>query len=89
MVNMPYKSKIKVKFCSEKACEMVKIALSVDEELQPSKLVREITVEGGNLIASFMSSDLKVLRVSMSGILDSLKLAAKTLNEFYDVQTEA
>jgi EKC/KEOPS complex subunit PCC1/LAGE3 len=81
----PFRSELKVQFGSAEEALMVKTALEVDEELQPTRVSRCFTVtRGGGLTVSFAAADLKLLRVSMSGVFDSLTLTAKTLNEFYD-----
>jgi hypothetical protein len=79
----PHTSCIRVSFGSAYEADLVSQALSVDEELQPQKITRRCSVQGSDLVVDFYAVDLKLLRVSMSGIFDSIIVLTKTLNEFY------
>ena len=46
----PFESNINIKFLTQKQAEMVKTSLEVDEELQPKRVKKLITVEENNLI---------------------------------------
>ena len=82
---------------------MVKSTLEVDNELQPHRITKTYDIvkknaDTGNtthdddscyiLNIVFLATDLKVLRVSMSGTYDMLIVAIKTLAEFSSIGSE-
>jgi hypothetical protein len=80
-----HSSSMRVKFGSANDAFMVLSTLEVDEELQPKKITRTITIDTEDpsvLVLRYEATDLKVLRVSMSGVMDMLVVATKTLLEF-------
>ncbi|CAI5532623.1 unnamed protein product, partial [Closterium sp. Naga37s-1] len=56
--------------------------LAVDAELQPDKLVRVITAHDTHLSVSFSCPDARLLRAAFNAFMDSLILAARTIEAF-------
>ncbi|GJP45177.1 hypothetical protein CLOM_g4599 [Closterium sp. NIES-68] len=56
--------------------------LAVDRELQPDKLVRVIMADGSTLNISFLCPDARLLRAAFNAFMDSLILAARTIEAF-------
>ena len=87
-MSLSYKSTISTKFNSLSDVQMIKSALEVDNELQPHRITKTYDIVNNNndncyiLNITFHATDLKVLRVSMSGTFDMLIVATKTLAEF-------
>ncbi|GAQ88574.1 hypothetical protein KFL_004410020 [Klebsormidium nitens] len=71
-----------VDFPTEEAAVIVCKTLSVDAELNPTKVFREIRVAGKQLLVSFAASDDRLLRTAVNGFKDMQKLAIRTLEEF-------
>ncbi|CAI7736248.1 unnamed protein product [Closterium sp. NIES-54] len=57
-------------------------SLAVDAELQPDKLVRVITAHDTHLSISFSCPDARLLRAAFNAFMDSLILAARTIEAF-------
>ena len=81
-VNQPNKGVIRMRLATQDQAENVKLCLDVDEELQPTKITRQITVDQNMLIISFTASHVKLLRVAINSIFDMLSVCAKTIMEF-------
>lgn len=77
-----YQSVLEVHYPSDEWATMVLNCLSVDSELQPDKLRREISVQGTKLRVGFATSDLRLLRAAFNAFMDMLILATKTLEQF-------
>ena len=56
--------------------------LGVDKELQGDKIQKWFEVENADLLVRFRSSELKLLRVSVSSVCDMAAVAVQTLDEF-------
>mmetsp|Transcript_28356 Transcript_28356/g.47669 ORF Transcript_28356/g.47669 Transcript_28356/m.47669 type:complete len:88 (-) Transcript_28356:306-569(-) len=82
--HLPYQSQIKVSFNNHEHAVIVQECLAVDEELQPTRLVKGFQVDGPVLIINFSASDLKMLRVGMSSFFDMSLVSAKSILEFGD-----
>jgi len=78
-----YETSMEIQYCSKEEVNIVKQALEVDKDLQPHRICRTFSQTDDNkLIIHFKAVDMKVLRVSMSGIFDMLIVATKMLSEF-------
>mmetsp|Transcript_33857 Transcript_33857/g.34492 ORF Transcript_33857/g.34492 Transcript_33857/m.34492 type:complete len:87 (+) Transcript_33857:458-718(+) len=77
-----HKAHMRIKFSSTEKARMICDCLNVDDELQPTKVSKALEVDDSFLIVSFASSELKVLRVTMSSFFDMILVATKTLLEF-------
>ncbi|KAI5657650.1 hypothetical protein M9H77_26443 [Catharanthus roseus] len=73
---------LEVNYGSEKKAGIVYSALTVDKELQPDKVKREVSVSDGKLIVHFEAIEARFLRASFSAFVDVLTLATKTIEEF-------
>lgn len=73
---------VRIEYPSEEYAVIVRDALSVEKELRPEMVQREITADGSTLVASFQATTLKGLRVSVGGFFDFLLLATRTLDTF-------
>ena len=57
-------------------------ALGVDDELQPSKASKALSVEGDALVARLSASEARLLRAVLSSYYDMLGVVVRTLREF-------
>ena len=81
-VNQPNKGVIRIRLATQDQADNFKLCLDVDEELQPTKITRQITVDQNMLIISFTASHVKLLRVAINSMFDMLSVCAKTIVEF-------
>eukprot|EP00271_Cylindrocystis_brebissonii_P004874 TRINITY_DN16795_c0_g1_i2.p1 TRINITY_DN16795_c0_g1~~TRINITY_DN16795_c0_g1_i2.p1 ORF type:complete len:121 (+),score=14.56 TRINITY_DN16795_c0_g1_i2:147-509(+) len=77
-----HRSILEVNFPSEQWAMIVMNSLSVDSELHPDKLRREISVQGPKLRVHFETAELRLLRAAFNAFMDMLILATRTLEEF-------
>ncbi|VVC87405.1 unnamed protein product [Leptidea sinapis] len=68
---------LQIPFSSPREAKLVYEVLNVDKELKGIK--RELSTDGAELIVNFEGEDLKKLRVSVNGFLQSIKLVTKTM----------
>jgi len=71
-----------INFEREHWARIVMNTLEVDKELRPSLVQRSMTVENSNLKVSMSSSELRMLRTSISSFFDMILLATRTINQF-------
>lgn len=82
-IQFKYKSILKIPMPDQESCIIAKRVLDVDDELQPMKLQRSISCEEDKfLIVTFYATELRALRVSMSGFHDMFLVVIRTLQEF-------
>ena len=79
---MPYVCSIEIPFASKRSAQLTLKALEVDEELTPQKVVRSIKVEEERLIVQIKSTELRLLRASVSSFFDMCMIAVRFLCEF-------
>ncbi|GER34298.1 RNA-binding KH domain-containing protein [Striga asiatica] len=72
---------LEINYDSEETARMVRAALSVDKELHPHKVKREMSVSGGQLSVRFEAVEARFLCASYSAFVDVLTLATKTIEE--------
>lgn len=86
MIEGAYESELRLSFPSEEKARVLMECLSVDEELQPTKISRAFSVEesaeGAVLVVKFVSTESRVLRVAMSSFMDMAIVSCKTMLEF-------
>ncbi|KAJ4850792.1 hypothetical protein Tsubulata_009781 [Turnera subulata] len=73
---------LEVDFGSEENASVVYAALSVDKELQPDKVKRQMSISDGKLSVHFEAVEARFLRASYSAFVDILALATRTIEEF-------
>ncbi|KAF5198486.1 Transmembrane protein [Thalictrum thalictroides] len=73
---------LEVDYGSDEIAQIVCSALSVDKELQPDKVKRNMSVSQGKLSVHFEAVEARFLRASYSTFLDIVTLATKTIEEF-------
>ena len=78
----PYTFSIKCPLPSATHATIVANTLSVDAELRPLFVTRQVTADGSCLIARFAAVDLRTLRAASSTFCDLLNLSCKTLEAF-------
>ena len=61
-------------------------AVSVDKELNASKVFRKCNANANTLNVNFASDNIKLLRISVTGMIDSLALATTAIDQFMDWQ---
>lgn len=69
-------------FPTEESAKAAAASVSVDPELRPDRVQREITVSGATVRACVRGNDAKFVRVSVSGMLEMFALATSTLAAF-------
>ncbi len=78
----PYTFSIRCPLPSPNHATIVANTLSVDEELRPQFVTREITADGSCLIVRFAAVDLRTLRAASATFCDLLNLSCRTLEVF-------
>jgi len=73
---------LQVEYASEENASMVYTALSVDKELQPDKVKRNMVLNGRQLLIQFVAVEARFLRASFSAFVDILVLATSTIEQF-------
>ncbi|GJP45176.1 hypothetical protein CLOM_g4599, partial [Closterium sp. NIES-68] len=81
-VASPLASELRVACGSPEEALILRNTLAVDRELQPDKLVRVIMADGSTLNISFLCPDARLLRAAFNAFMDSLILAARTIEAF-------
>ncbi|KAG3114002.1 hypothetical protein PI124_g5982 [Phytophthora idaei] len=78
----PFECEISLSFPEEVDALYVLLTLEVDEELQPEKIHRTLTVKGDELHVHFEATEIRLLRAAVSSFYDMSVLTARTLLEF-------
>ncbi|CAM6091365.1 unnamed protein product [Calypogeia fissa] len=73
---------LEVDYPTEELARIVMVTLSVDPELKPDTVKREMKVEGRRLVIKFTATEARFLRASFSSFMDLLALATRTIEEF-------
>eukprot|EP00640_Fibrocapsa_japonica_P009992 CAMPEP_0113936828 /NCGR_PEP_ID=MMETSP1339-20121228/3610_1 /TAXON_ID=94617 /ORGANISM="Fibrocapsa japonica" /LENGTH=82 /DNA_ID=CAMNT_0000939389 /DNA_START=85 /DNA_END=333 /DNA_ORIENTATION=- /assembly_acc=CAM_ASM_000762 len=81
MAKRKYCCSLKISYTSVDAAEIARV-LTVDEELQPTKVTKNIVAEDQKLLVTFACTDPKILRVALSSFYDMIIVATKALQEF-------
>jgi EKC/KEOPS complex subunit PCC1/LAGE3 len=82
----PFTFTARVPYTTTEHANIIKNALSVDPELRPEFVNREITVEGTTVILIFEAVDARTLRAAVGTFCDLLRLATETLEAFPPLQ---
>ena len=67
---------------SAEAAAVVCRAVGVDKELTPAKVRRTLAVEGAALVLTFEATELRLLRASVSTLLDLILLSTRAVERF-------
>eukprot|EP01026_Neomeris_dumetosa_P005665 TRINITY_DN1165_c0_g1_i1.p7 TRINITY_DN1165_c0_g1~~TRINITY_DN1165_c0_g1_i1.p7 ORF type:complete len:105 (-),score=4.89 TRINITY_DN1165_c0_g1_i1:1164-1451(-) len=78
----PYQFTSEIPFQSENAAEVVCDSLSVDPELRPQFVDKQLSRDGKILKVYFAATEIKMLRAAVGTFLDLLKLAIQTVEQF-------
>jgi EKC/KEOPS complex subunit PCC1/LAGE3 len=71
-----------VTFEEENHASTVHTAMSVDAELRPDDVKRELSLDGTRMTLAFASNDARMLRAAVGTFYDLLALAVRTLEAF-------
>jgi len=77
----PYSCDFRVEYPSAQIATIIQQTLSTDAELQPLKANRTLTVEGSALVVHFDCSQVKLLRVCLRTLIDTMLLATETVRD--------
>lgn len=77
-----FKATARIRFACNEHAAMAARALSVDDELQPTKAAKEFATEGEYLVGTFRASEARVLRVVLASFYDMLAVTLRTLRDF-------
>ncbi|TMW68677.1 hypothetical protein Poli38472_006145 [Pythium oligandrum] len=78
----PYECDIRLSFPEAEDAEHAMLTIQVDEELQPDKIHRSLSVDGTDLIVHFEATEIRLLRAAVASFYDMSLLVARTLLEF-------
>ena len=78
----PYEWEGRIEFETSGHADLVNQALSVDPELRPDDVTRELKTEGTVLVIRFRAKQLRMLRAAVGTFLDLVALAVRTLEAF-------
>ncbi|TDH70586.1 uncharacterized protein CCR75_001865 [Bremia lactucae] len=79
---LPFECKMTLRFTDKLDALYVLRTLEVDEELQPKKIIRTLTVKGTELLVHIAATEIRLLRAAVSSFYDMSMLSARTLLEF-------
>ncbi|KAF0719315.1 Aste57867_1128 [Aphanomyces stellatus] len=87
----PYECEIVLTFGSADAADHALATLSVDEEISPDKITKELSVKGNQLIAyvhciHFWANEIRMLRAAASSFYDMALVVTRVLLEFDDLE---
>ena len=77
-----YSATIRLQFLNPEHALLAKRVLEVDDELQPDRAARSLSVSGSELVATLTATEAKVLRVTVSSFFDAAATVSRTLAEF-------
>ncbi|GLD95066.1 hypothetical protein PINS_up003691 [Pythium insidiosum] len=80
----PYECEIALSFPEAEDAQHAMMTIQVDEELQPEKIHRTLSVNGSDLIVHFEATEIRLLRAAVSSFYDMALLVSRTLLEFKD-----
>jgi hypothetical protein len=78
----PCRADVRVCYESAEHAKIARDTLAVDEEIQPTKIQRSYSIQGGALTIHFAAVEVRLLRVALSSIFDMLQVISNTLAEF-------
>ena len=78
----PRRSEAQVAYPSAEAAAVVCRAVGMDKELTPAKVRRTLAVEGAALVLTFEATELRLLRASVSTLLDLILLSTRAVERF-------
>ncbi|KAF4322948.1 hypothetical protein BBO99_00003175 [Phytophthora kernoviae] len=78
----PFECDVCLTFPEEVDAQYVLQTLEVDEELQPDKIHRTLSIKGAELHVHFEATEIRLLRAAVSSFYDMGLLTARTLLEF-------
>ncbi|CAH0477114.1 unnamed protein product [Peronospora belbahrii] len=78
----PFECTISLNFPAEVDAQFVLQTLQVDDELQPEKIHRRMSVKDTELHVHFEATEIRLLRAAVSSFYDMSLLTARTLLEF-------
>lgn len=73
---------IRIPFASERHAAIAKQVIEVDKELQPQDVQRDLSVDGGTLIATFSTLTVRLSRLTVNAFLENVDLVVRTIGEF-------
>eukprot|EP00252_Welwitschia_mirabilis_P025312 TRINITY_DN7848_c0_g1_i1.p1 TRINITY_DN7848_c0_g1~~TRINITY_DN7848_c0_g1_i1.p1 ORF type:complete len:108 (+),score=22.64 TRINITY_DN7848_c0_g1_i1:115-438(+) len=79
---------LQVEYPTEENALIIYKVLSVDNELQPDKVKRDMILHGCELHVNFSAVEARFLRASFSAFVDVLVLATKTVEQFGSLVSE-
>lgn len=78
----PYTFSSSVPFPTADQAQIVCNAISVDEELRPDCVHREISTQGNTVVVKFAAVDVRTLRAAAGTFCDLLALACRAIEAF-------
>lgn len=83
-LDKPFQSIISLTFPTQRHAEYSKRTLDVDEELQPDKIDKMLTLDNTTLIVTFRATEIRWLRAAVASFYDMSLVVCKTILEFDD-----
>ena len=83
-IEMPFYCYMEIPFASERSAQITRDSLAVDAELTPDKVHKNLTVKNSLLCIEIYSTEKRLLRASLTSVLDMAMVAARFLCEFSD-----
>ncbi|KAH9994888.1 hypothetical protein BJV77DRAFT_1066602 [Russula vinacea] len=59
-------------------------SIEVDQELQPHAVIRELTLDGDDLLATFYTLTVRLARLTLNSFLENVDLVVRTIGQFAD-----
>ncbi|KAJ2776987.1 hypothetical protein H4R18_005384 [Coemansia javaensis] len=82
MADFPHAATLTVPFGEARLAEVARRSLSADQELSGDRVSRTIRADDATLVVTFRADSLRMLRVTVTGFMESLILVARTMDAF-------
>ncbi|KAI0001480.1 transcription factor Pcc1-domain-containing protein [Russula compacta] len=79
-----HKISIRIPFANPRHASIAKQVIEVDRELQSHVVIRELTLDGDVLVATFSTLTVRLARLTLNSFLENIDLVVRTISQFAD-----
>ncbi|KAF8501688.1 Pcc1-domain-containing protein [Russula emetica] len=79
-----HKISVRIPFANPKHASIAKQVIEVDQELQPHAVIRELTIDGDVLLATFYTLTVRLARLTLNSFLENVDVVVRTISQFAD-----
>ncbi|GHJ87054.1 hypothetical protein NliqN6_3456 [Naganishia liquefaciens] len=84
-----HQTTLRIPFKSAAHADIARRVILVDRELNAHLVERSIVVEGSNLVATYRTATVRLLRLATNGFIENLQLVIRTIHEFAPTAMES